>query len=123
MEILAIMSINLTQPLHHGANQIHMALPLLQRPPPTPHHTEPQDVQYLVQPWIQASAGHLGGPSGELQPHFPDTENITDAVYCKNHLGYNVTSLRDAPTAAGGLQGGMVLVMRDRPEVWDFDST
>ena len=45
---------------------------------------------------------------------------ISDTVYCKNHLGYAFVCLRATPTAAGGVQGGIGLVMRERTEVWDM---
>ena len=37
---------------------------------------------------------------------------IPDAMYFKNHLGYNVVCSREAATASVGAQGGVGLVTR-----------
>ena len=46
-----------------------------------------------------------------------------DALYCMNRLGYGVLCSVMTSTAAGGDQGGVGLVKRERPEEWDIDST
>ena len=49
--------------------------------------------------------------------------NITDQAYCRNRLGYSVVCLPEITTTAGGVQGGVVLVVRDRPHGWSVELT
>ena len=48
---------------------------------------------------------------------------ISDVLYWKNRLGYDVVCSRVSITASGGAHGSMGLVMVERPEGWDIDST
>ena len=48
---------------------------------------------------------------------------ISTTVYCRNRLGYEVTCSTAQPTSAGGAQGGVGLVMIERPVGWGIDST
>ena len=48
---------------------------------------------------------------------------IPDEVYCNNGPGYVVACSGEVPTAVGCMQGGVVLVTRERPEFWDIEST
>ena len=43
---------------------------------------------------------------------------ISMAEYFRNRLGCNIFCLTDRPASAGGAQGGMVLVLRDRLTGW-----
>ena len=47
---------------------------------------------------------------------------IPDETYFQNHLGYNNMCSQVAGTEAGGAQGGVGLVVRERPEGWSVES-
>ena len=48
---------------------------------------------------------------------------IFTTAYCRNRLGYKVTCLAAWPSSAGGSQGGVGLVRRERPIGWGIEST
>ena len=48
---------------------------------------------------------------------------ISDALYSKNRIRYDVVCFRATPTADVGAQVRVLLVTKERPEVWDIDST
>ena len=49
--------------------------------------------------------------------------NIPDEAYCHNGIGYNVVCLPAATTASGGEQGGVGIVVQERPKGWSVEST
>ena len=48
---------------------------------------------------------------------------IPNVVYCQNLLRYNIVCSQEVGTAAGGEQGWVGLILRERPEGWIFEST
>ena len=50
-------------------------------------------------------------------------KKIPDVVYFKTQLWYDVVFSRVATTVAGGSQGGVGLVLWERPEGWGIYST
>ena len=49
--------------------------------------------------------------------------NITNQAYCRNRLGYDVVCSPDITTDDGTVQGGVVLVVRYRPNGLSIKST
>ena len=49
--------------------------------------------------------------------------NITDQVYCRNRLVYDVVCFPEIVRDSGREQGGVVLVVQDRPKGWSVKST
>ena len=47
---------------------------------------------------------------------------IQSEAYSHNHLGYDVACLAAQPSSAGGSQGGVGLVTRERPVGWGIES-
>ena len=48
---------------------------------------------------------------------------IMDKAYLHNYLGYNAVCYQEVGTAAGGVQGGVGLVLRERPDGWSVELT
>ena len=49
--------------------------------------------------------------------------NTPDEDYCHNRPVYRIVCSQAVGTVAGGVQGGVGLVMRERPEGWSIEST
>ena len=49
--------------------------------------------------------------------------NIFDKAYCHNRLGYKVVCSLETTTEAGGVQGGVGLVVQERPNGWSVELT
>ena len=48
---------------------------------------------------------------------------ITDQAYCQKRMGYDVPCSKAITTADGNAQGGLGMVVRDRPQGWSIEST
>ena len=48
---------------------------------------------------------------------------ITSKAYCHKNLEYNVVCLPVLPMDTEGVQGGVGLVIRERPQVWSMELT
>ena len=49
--------------------------------------------------------------------------NISTTVYCRNRLEYVVKCSAERPSSAGGYQGGIEIVTKERPVGWGIEST
>ena len=48
--------------------------------------------------------------------------NISTMAYFQDRLGYKITCSSARPSSAGGAQGGVGLVTRERPDGWGIES-
>ena len=93
---------------HYAATAVGMSAP--------PPRDKPQNLKYPGQMWIWPHPSHMVCAAQELQPDTSDREKIPYEVYCHNCLMYNIVCYQVLVTTDGGYQGGMALIMRERPE-------
>ena len=62
---------------------------------------------------------HIGG----FNPMILTETNITDKAYCRHKMGYNVVCLEAHMTVDGDAQGGLGMIVRNRPQDWGIEKT
>ena len=112
-----------TRTIIHGGDHLHTAPPPLDRQTPRPRglsleifHIRNALGSRLTQA-IQVEC--IGGFDLII---FTETK-INDQDYCLNIMVYYVMCLQDITMAAGNVQGGVGLVVRDQPQGWSIEST
>ena len=117
------MSRNFYRPIPHGTNRLHTEpLPPRRRPPlPTGLAIGTLNIQD-VQDFGLAQAIRTVERRGFDMMILTKTK-ISTTIYCRNRLVYDVTCSTARPTSAGGSQGGVILVTRERPVGWGIEST
>ena len=101
------------QPISHDGYRIHMEPPPQRCLPPLPQGLSLGTINIRDSQVPGIAQDIWAVQIGSFNLIIMTDTKITDHTYCHNRLGYNVVCLLVITTAAGGVQGGVGLVVRD----------
>ena len=115
------MTICFTHPLCYGTDRLHMA-------PLTPHLLPPRQQGLSYRTYNIRDGQGFGLSQAIWEVHInnfnvmlPTQTNITSEAYFRNRLGYIMMCLPAVTTYTGRVQGGVCLLVRERPQGWGVE--